>query len=134
MKLQFSLFIITALTALYGCMSSPTMNTTQREAYLQQYIGLSSSQIQKQLDLSRIGYQQVSAPTLQGNSLIYSAAREISIPIPMAQNPAMGVGAGAAVPIPTSAGQSYDVNLSCQIRFALENNIAKAVYMTGRTC
>ncbi len=134
MKLQLSFLLLTVLSALYGCMSSPTMNASQREAYLQQFIGLSSDQIRSQLDLSRIGYQQAGAPVLSGNTLTYSAARAVSIPAPMAQNPAMGLGAGSAVPIPSTAADRYDVNLSCQIRFQLKQNIAQAVYLTGRTC
>ena len=62
------------------------------------------------------------------------AARAISIPVPMAENPALGMGAGSAVPVPGTAANSYDVNLSCQIHFQLEQNIAKAVHLTGRTC
>ncbi|MGE8541015.1 hypothetical protein [Acinetobacter sp. ANC 3813] len=134
MKLQFSFLLISALSALSGCMSSPVMSSSQREAYLQQFVGMSSNQIRNALDLGRIGYQQVSEPVLSGSALTYTASRAISIPVPMAQNPAMGVGAGSAVPIPSTAADRYDVNLNCVIRFQLEHNIAKAVYLTGRTC
>ncbi len=123
-----------SLLLLHGCVSSPSMNAMQREAYLQQFIGKSSEDIRAQLDLSRLGYQQLRAPELRGNALIYTAARAISIPVPMAQNPALGMGAGSAVPVPGTAANSYDVNLSCQIRFQLEQNTAKAVHLTGRTC
>ena len=123
-----------SLLLLHGCASSPSMNAMQREAYLQQFIGKSSAEIRAQLDLSRIGYQQLRAPELRGNALIYTAARAISIPVPMAQNPALGMGAGSAVPVPGTAANSYDVHLSWQIRFQLEQNIAKAVHLTGRTC
>lgn len=134
MKLQLPFLLLAALSALYGCAASPSMNAMQREAYLQQFIGKSSDDIRAQLDLSRLSYQQLRAPELRGNALIYTAARAISIPVPMAQNPALGMGAGSAVPVPGTAANSYDVNLSCQIRFQLEQNIAKAVHLTGRTC
>lgn len=134
MKFILSAGLFAASCMLYGCASSPTMNTMQREAYLQQFIGQSSDQIRAQLNLSSLGYQQVNPPVLRANSLTYIAARSISIPVPMAQNPAMGIGAGTAVPIPSTAAQSYDVNLNCQISFILEHNIAKAVQMSGHTC
>lgn len=134
MKLQLPFLLLAALSALYGCAASPPMNAMQREAYLQQFIGKSSDDIRAQLDLSRLGYQQLRAPELRGNALTYTAARAISIPVPMAQNPALGMGAGSVVPVPGTAANSYDVNLSCQIRFQLEQNIAKAVHLTGRTC
>jgi len=123
-----------SLLLLHGCAASPSMNAMQREAYLQQFIGKSSAEIRAQLDLSRIGYQQVNPPVLSASGLTYTAVRAISIPLPMAQNPALGMGAGSAVPVPGTAANSYDVNLSCQIRFQLEQNIAKAVQLTGRTC
>ena len=134
MKFMLSIGLFAAYCMLYGCVSSPTMNTMQREAYLQQFIGQSSDQIRTQLDLNSIGYQHVSPPILRANSLTYIAARSISIPVPMAQNPAMGIGAGTSVPIPSTAAQNYDVNLNCRISFVLERNIAKAVHMSGRTC
>ena len=123
-----------SLLLLHGCVLSPSMNAMQREAYLQQFIGKSSADIRAQLDLSRIGYQQVSPPVLSPSGLTYTAVRAISIPVPMAQNPALGMGAGTAVPVPGAAAQSYDVHLHCRISFRLERNIAKDVQLTGRTC
>ena len=127
--------LLSVLFLLIGCASSPTLSTAQREAYLQQFIGKSSQEIRTQLNLNQIGYQQADAPVLSANRLTYTVARAINIPIPMAQNPAMGMGAGTVVPIPVgSATQGYDVHLNCQISFILEHDIAKALQMTGRTC
>ncbi|CAM2864249.1 hypothetical protein [Acinetobacter celticus] len=127
--------LLSVLFLLIGCASSPTLSTAQREAYLQQFIGKSSQEIRTQLNLNQIGYQQADAPVLSAHRLTYTVARTINIPIPMAQNPAMGMGAGTVVPIPVgSATQSYDVHLNCQISFILEHDIAKALQMTGRTC
>lgn len=127
--------LVTILLLLISCTSSPTLSTAQREAYLQQFIGKSSQDIRTQLNLNQIGYQQAHAPVLSPNRLTYTVARAISIPVPMAQNPAMGLGAGTVTPIPvSSATQSYDVQLNCHISFILEHDIAKAVQMTGHTC
>lgn len=127
--------LLIALILLAGCATSPSMSAMQRKAYLQQFIGKSSDEIRTQLDLSSLGYQQVSPPVHSENRLTYTVARTISIPVPIAQNPAMGMGAGTTVPIPTGpAAQSYDVNINCHISFVLERNIAQAVQMTGHTC
>ena len=91
--------LLSVLFLLIGCASSPTLSTAQREAYLQQFIGKSSQEIRTQLNLNQIGYQQADAPVLRANRLTYTVARAINIPIPMAQNPAMGMGAGTVVPI-----------------------------------
>lgn len=118
-------------SVLFGCSSTPVMNATEREKYLAQFVGQSSSYIQSHLDLAKLGYQNATAPFVQQNTLSYTVIRPISIPIPMAQNPALGAGAGTAVPIPT---QSYDASLQCEIRFQLQNQIATAVQLSGRTC
>ncbi len=138
MKLQLSFFrsglLLAFISGLYACASSPVNDAQQREAYLQQFIGLSSGQIRNELDLRRIGYRQLGPPVQSRNMLTYSAARTISIPVPMAQNPAMGMGAGSAVPIPSPAVSGYDVNLACHISFQLTGDIAQSVRLSGHTC
>ena len=133
MKFTLILECCTAVVLLTACTTTSTTTAMQRDAYLQQFIGQSSHTIQTKLDLRQLGYQQVQPPIVASNSLIYTAIRPISIPVPMAQNPA-GTGPGA-IPIQvTPRAQSYDVNLECKIIFRLENNMAKAVHYTGRTC
>ncbi|RKG31795.1 hypothetical protein [Acinetobacter tianfuensis] len=126
----FSLLMLPAL--FYGCATAPIMSAAERENYLQRFIGQSSTSIQANLNLENLGYQNASEPVLNSNSLTYTVLRPVSIPIPMAQNPALGSGAGTAVPI--QPAQRYDTDLTCQISFQLEQGIAKAVYMSGRTC
>ncbi|NNH78176.1 hypothetical protein HLH17_10950 [Acinetobacter sp. ANC 5380] len=133
MSFLHSVGLFTTVCVLYGCATSPMTTAQQRDAYLQQFIGQSSQSIQAKLDLSSIGYQQVLSPAVDAQTLTYTVIRPITIPMPMAQNPA-DIDSGA-VPIQiTPRAQSYDVNLQCKIVYRLEQNIAKSVYYTGRTC
>ena len=133
MKFTLILGCCTAFSLLNACTTTSTTTAMQRDTYLQQFIGQSSQSIQANLDLSSIGYQQVLSPTVDTQTLTYTVIRPISIPMPMAQNPA-DIDSGA-VPIQiTPRAQSYDVNLQCKIIYRLEQNIAKSVHYTGRTC
>lgn len=128
---QLSLGILASIL-IAGCAHSPSISQSEREAYLQQFIGQSSQLIDQTLDLKRLGYQQVSGPELSTQQLSYVVQRPVTIPLQVAQFPA----AGGAVPIPVPMGPSggYDVNLQCKITFLLKDNIATAVRTTGRTC
>ncbi|MFH7767296.1 hypothetical protein [Acinetobacter sp. BSP-28] len=133
MSFLHTLSLFAILCLLYGCTTSPTTSAQQRDAYLQQFIGQTSQSIQAKLNLTSIGYKQVLAPIANDQTLTYTVMRPITIPVPMAQNPA-DIDAGN-IPIPvTPRAQSYDVSLQCKIIYRLENNIAKSVYYTGRTC
>lgn len=133
MSFLHSVGLFTTVCVLYGCATSPMTTAQQRDAYLQQFIGQTSQSIQANLDLSSIGYQQVLSPAVDAQTLTYTVIRPITIPMPMAQNPA-DIDSGA-VPIQiTPRAQSYDVNLQCKIIFRLEQNIAKSVHYTGRIC
>ena len=133
MSFLHSVGLFTTVCVLYGCATSPTTTAQQRDAYLQQFIGQTSQSIQAKLDLSSIGYQQVLSPAVDAHTLTYTVIRPITIPMPMAQNPA-DIDSGA-VPIQiTPRAQSYDLNLQCKIVYRVEQNIAKSVHYTGRTC
>ncbi len=121
------------LLLLSACSHTPTLSPAQRDAYLQQFIGQSSDTIYSQLDLSKLGYQQVNEPILSAQQLVYIVQRPVALPLSVAQHPVAGTG---SVPIPVAASPSrgYDVNLQCKIIFILKENIAQAVKYTGRTC
>ena|SRR5690606_3050216 len=123
---RVSLSLLSIVIGMTGCTHSPTTTPTEREAYLQQFIGQSSQFIDQNLDLKRLGYQQVSGPKLSANQLSYVVQRPISIPLPSAES--------GPVPIPISPADSYDIDLQCKITFLLKNNIATAVRTSGRTC
>lgn len=133
LRLHFSSVVIFSAILLSACATTSTMTSYERHRYLASFIGQSSETIRTDLDLSQLGYQNISPAELYPDRLSYRVARPVSIPLPMADNPAMGLGSGAAVPIPSST-HSYDVELSCLIEFKLKNNIATDVQFTGRTC
>lgn len=126
LKLLLATVLISSLTACHTL----TTNQFDRELYLQSFIGQSSQFIYSHLDLTKIGYQSNSEPTLTSHQLSYSIQRQLMIPISVAQFPTAGIG---SVPIP-STSQSYDVELQCRIVFQLKDNIATSVTSTGRTC
>ncbi|WP_111859614.1 hypothetical protein [Acinetobacter sp. CFCC 10889] len=93
-------------------------------AYLHQFLGQSSPDIQQKLNFKQLGYQS-SAPQVSQDQLIYTVYRPLNIPIPQGN---FGLGT-------THAGaSSYDLNFQCKIIFELNQNIAKAVHYTGRAC
>lgn len=121
------------LLGLSGCAQTPTISQTDREAYLQQFIGQSSQYIDRNLDLKRLGYQQISEPELSSQQLSYVVERPVTVPLPIAQFPAAGTGT-VPVPVTVSPTSGYDVNLQCKITFLLKDNIATSVSLTGQTC
>ena len=137
MKFTLILVCATALSlvsaGLLSACSTTSSTSTQRDAYLQQFIGQSSQLIDQTLDLKRIGYQQISGHERSANQLSYVVQRPISIPLPVAQFPAAGTGT-VPIPVTVSPSDGYDVKLQCKITFLLKDNIATAVRTTGRTC
>ena len=121
------------LLGLSGCAQTPTISQTDRETYLQQFIGQSSQYIDRNLDLKRLGYQQISEPELSSQQLSYVVERAVTVPLPISQFPAAGTGT-VPVPATVSPASGYDVNLQCKITFLLKDNIATSVSLTGRTC
>jgi hypothetical protein len=128
-----SVVCIALLSLIFGCAYSPTTPLQQRDLYLQQFIGQSSQNIQKHLDLTRLGYQQVQPTVVDENSLTYSVIRPIAIPLSIPQN--LAGSEPGAVPIRVhSSAEHDDVRLQCKIIFLLDNHIAKSVHYTGPTC
>ena len=129
MSLQLYGGITTVLlcSTLLGCSTTPTTTQKDRDQYLNQFIGQPSEVIRRNLDLRQVGYHDVSDVIVRNQQLIYVVKRPMTIPIPTA----MGAG---AVPLALDASTSYDVNLTCQITFQIQNNIAQSVSYTGHTC
>ncbi|MBE9400225.1 hypothetical protein IQR32_02480 [Acinetobacter albensis] len=116
-----------------ACTTTSQTTAMQRDLYLEQFIGQSSQYIQANLDLTRLGYQQVQSASVTPNRITYTVIRPIAIPLSIPQSIA-GSQPGA-VPIQVNSNpERYDVHLQCIIVFTLENQIAKSVHYTGRTC
>ena len=129
MSLQLYSSISAALlcSTLVGCSTTAISTQKDRDQYLNQFIGQPSEVIRRNLDLRQVGYHDVSDVIVRNQQLIYVVKRPMTIPIPTA----MGAG---AVPLALDASTSYGVNLSCQIAFHMQNNIAQSVSYTGNTC
>lgn len=128
-----TLFLPGMLLLLTACATTPTMTQAEREAYLKQFIGQSSETIYANLDLSKLGYQQVYEPELSSQQLVYIVQRPVALPLSVAQHPVAGTGT-VPIPVTHSPSRGYDVNLQCKIVFELKDNIAQSVSYTGRTC
>ena len=85
------------------------------------------------MQLSQIGYQQLGTAQATPQLLHYRIIRPVRVPIPMAQHPTTGIGA-----VPLNIGipshESYDVALTCDLYFRLQQGIATAVYVSGQRC
>ena len=118
---------------LVACSSHPSQSVISRDVYLQQFVGQSSTYILSHLQLSQIDYQQVGTVEQTKRALRYQVIRPVRIPIPMAQHPTTGIGA-----VPLNMGipshESYDVALTCDLYFRLQQGIATAVYVSGQRC
>lgn len=118
---------------LVACSSHPSQSVISRDIYLQQFVGQSSTYILSHLQLSQIDYQQVGTVEQTKRALRYQVIRPVRIPIPMAQHPTTGIGA-----VPLNIGipshESYDVALTCDLYFRLQQGIATAVYVSGQRC
>ena len=118
---------------LVACSSHPPQSVISRDVYLQQFVGQSSAYVLSHLQLSQIGYQQVGTVEQTKRALRYQVIRPVRIPIPMAQHPTTGIGA-----VPLNMGipshESYDVALTCDLYFRLQQGIATAVYVSGQRC
>ncbi|MDM1718792.1 hypothetical protein [Acinetobacter towneri] len=118
---------------LVACSSHPSQSVISRDVYLQQFVGQSSQYILTHLQLSQIGYQQLGTAQATPQLLHYRIIRPVRVPIPMAQHPTTGIGA-----VPLNIGipshESYDVALTCDLYFRLQQGIATAVYVSGQRC
>ena len=128
-----NLFSFTSFILVSACAHTPMLSQADRDAYLEQFIGLSSERIYANLDLGKLGYTQTSEPKLTPSELIYIVQRPVTIPLSVAQFPLSGSGT-VPIPITTTTSQGYDAHLECQIRFQLKNNIAESLKYSGRTC
>ena len=78
-----SVALVLLAFSLSACVTTPSSTRAERDAYLAQFVGQSSQQIRQQLDLSLLGYEQVSSPQISPQALTYTVIRPISIPIPV---------------------------------------------------
>lgn len=125
MSLKF-IHLPVLMSIMLGC---TTTTTTQRDrdGHLQQFLGQTTQHIRQNLDLKQLGYYDVSEVMVRDHQLIYRIQRPVTIPTPTA----IGIG---AVPLPLDSSSKYDISITCEIIYHIQNNIAQSVSYTGRTC
>lgn len=68
LMLKFGCLSMLSIIALAGCTTTPTSSAFERQRYLESFIGKSSETIQSQLNLSQLGYQNISPGLLTPRS------------------------------------------------------------------
>ncbi len=134
------LFILLCCSVvLIGCMNSGQF--TQRQnftRYLDQFIGQSREDIIKTIDFKQFGFSTITpSKVLQnGSQLVYSINRPLNIPIPIPETNFGGINGTPSGMKPTlhSMSNSYQVDLTCNIIFQLENNVVTKWEAKGRAC
>ncbi|SPL70422.1 hypothetical protein KPC_1600 [Acinetobacter stercoris] len=124
MRTIFRLYIILISTNLFIACQTTDIRPFDLNAYLQRYIGQSSSDIQKHLHFYNLGYQSAQ-PVLSDNHLIYTIYQPINIPIMINSDPLN--------PGPIRAN-SYDVHLKCNVIFNLQQGVAHSISYQGNSC
>ncbi|WPC35194.1 hypothetical protein O4M77_01790 [Acinetobacter sp. YWS30-1] len=129
-KILLSLILGISLTA---CATINSTKSRQLDQQLQQYIGQSAKSIRKDLDLTALGFKTSKVPLQTEKRLSYTVLRTIELPLgtPAIQQ---SVSIGAPVRLATAPGPGYQVEMSCQIHFQLEQGIAQSVQYSGRAC
>lgn len=117
-----------------GCQTNTTRQVNLDE-YLQQFIGLSSTEIQQNLDLKALGYQTAKNVQSSPTELSYTILRPLNIPM-AGGNATIGSNAMGAPVIryDTTAAPTYDINFSCKVTFKLKEGIAQSIQYSGKAC
>ena len=128
------LIILIGIGLITGCQSLDT-RPADLNAYLQQFIGQNTTDIQKSLDFSALGYKVSQTVKTTDDELSYTILRPLSIPI-SGGNATVGSNAMGAPVIryDTTAMPSYDVNFNCTVTFKLKQHIAESIQYSGRAC
>ena len=98
---------------------------------LQQYVGQTADQVRSQLDLSKMGFKTTQEPTQTAELLSYTIFRDMNIPMGT-PNISHSISMGAPMPPPSNGG--YNIEMKCQIGFALKEEIVQFIRSTGRAC
>ena len=127
---MLSLILGISLTA---CATTNSIKSRQLVQQLQQYIGQSAESINKDLDLTALGFKTSKPPVQTEKRLSYTVLRTVELPLgtPAIQQ---SVSIGTPVRLATAPGPGYQVKMPCQIHSQLEQGIAQSVQYSGRAC
>lgn len=132
--LLHSPLITIAVLLITGCQSLDT-RPKDLNAYLQQFIGQNSADIQKALNFKALGYKVSQTVKSTDEELSYTILRPLSIPV-SGGNATVGANAMGTPVIryDTMAMLNYDVNFNCTVTFILKNEIAQSIAYSGKAC
>ncbi len=133
LPLHFSLTVI-GILLITGCQSLDT-HPTDLNAYLQQFIGQNSTDIQKNLDFKALGYKMSHEVEVSQDTLSYTILQPLNIPM-SGVNPTV-VPDATGIPViryNTSATPTYDIHFNCKITFKFKDEIAQSVQYLGKAC
>jgi len=98
---------------------------------LQHYVGQTAAQVRSQLDLSAMGFKTAQQPIQTAEFLSYTIFWDMNIPMGT-PNISQSISIGAPMPTPSNGG--YNIEMKCQIRFELKDEIIQSVRYSGRAC
>lgn len=92
--------------SLFSACTTTGWKSKDLNAYLQQFVGQSTQQVQQTINLKSMGYQTTQKPILTSDQLTYTVIRSLNIPTPAARSfDGMTIQTGA------SGANSYNLNL-----------------------
>jgi hypothetical protein len=120
------IFAMLGLMALVGC---ATTQSFQKE--INQYVGLSSSDLAKKMGQPIKQYQQG-----ENNVLVYRPLTfDLPIPMPnMTINPSMGYVGGFSGGGVSMTSTTQKIRSNCQIHFSLLNDVVQSWQAVGKDC
>ena len=125
------ILIISLSTILISC-TTISKRKSERNQYLQSFIGQSSDLIQQNFDLSKIGIHAKTISAINKNQLIFKFERILTtpVPVPMVTDGRQRL---AATQI-GSLANSERTFMPCYIICDLDNNIAQSFKTVGKAC
>ena len=81
--------------------------------------------------LSAMGFKTAQQPIQTAEFLSYTIFRDMNIPMGT-PNISQSISIGAPMPTPSNGG--YNIEMKCQIRFELKDEIVQSVRYSGRAC
>lgn len=133
--LRFNLLLILSMSSILLTACQTTTQKTRSELYQQvnQYIGKDFQQLQQNFNLDQMGLKINPNPIITSERAIFSFDRigTTAIPSTITTRDSNGV----IIPVQiASVSNSYNYTVSCNIIFALQNNIVQSVLLQGKAC
>ncbi|MCJ8146324.1 hypothetical protein MKI79_05330 [Acinetobacter sp. A3.8] len=138
-KITSILIIAIGTIGLQACVNSNQLTKRQDfVAYLDQFKGKTQNQLKQELNFKQFGFDASKTKIGKQNQSMmqYRIHRPIALPIPMFEPNYGASGGGASGMRPTlhTSANSYEVDMTCDITFHLENQIVTSWEAKGKAC